>query len=287
MDVLDALLGAGLGATTTLVLIVGAAATLLAYGISLLVADATHPVRRRLASATDTEDQPGARRGVDLTRAVDPLAKYVLPKNSDELSSTQRRLEQAGFRSPTALKHFYGMKAALALALPFVALLGVRFFPQLATGRIVFIVALAAFIGMWLPDYVLTKLRERRVNRLRKAFPDALDLLVVCVESGLGLGAAIERVARELDVSHEELAHELALVNAEIRAGVERPVALRNLARRSGVEDISGLVGLLIDLILGTHQWAQFGGVMFGTIVALALAQRHATRVEAWEAAHD
>ena len=88
-------------------------------------------------------------------------------------------------------------------------------------------------------------LRQRRIKRLRNGLPDALDLLVVCVESGLGLAPAIERVARELEFSHPDLAQELSLVNAEMRAGVERPVALRNLAHRSGVDDINGLVGLL------------------------------------------
>jgi tight adherence protein C len=110
-----------------------------------------------------------------------------------------------------------------------------------------------------LPDMVLNVIRERRMKRLRVAFPDALDLLVVCVEAGLGLGPAIERVARELEISHPDLAHELALVNAEISAGVERPVALRNFARRCGLEDIQGLVGLLVQTI------------KFGTSVADAL----------------
>jgi tight adherence protein C len=82
---------------------------------------------------------------------------------------------------------------------------------------------------------------------LRDGFPDALDLLVVCVESGLGLSAAIERVAREIGVSHAELAVELSLVNAEMRAGVDRAKALRNLADRTGLDDIRGLVSMLIQ----------------------------------------
>jgi tight adherence protein C len=94
---------------------------------------------------------------------------------------------------------------------------------------------------------------------LRHGFPDALDLLVVCVESGLGLAAAIQRVADELAVSHEELATELALVNAEMRVGVDRAKALKNLADRSGVDDIRGLVSLLIQTM------------RFGTGVAEAL----------------
>jgi tight adherence protein C len=100
---------------------------------------------------------------------------------------------------------------------------------------------------MFAPNLVLSKLVDRRIKALRNAFPDALDLLVVCVESGLGLASAIQRVADELDVSHPELAFEMSTVNAEIRAGVARERALRNLADRTGVRDIRGLVGLLVQ----------------------------------------
>ena len=101
--------------------------------------------------------------------------------------------------------------------------------------------------SMIAPSSVLERLMERRLRTLRHGFPDALDLLVVCVESGLGLSMAIQRVADEIGVSHTELARELALVNAEIRAGVDRSLALRNLADRTGLTDIRGLVSLLIQ----------------------------------------
>ena len=94
---------------------------------------------------------------------------------------------------------------------------------------------------------VLHHMVERANEPCRNGFPDALDLLVVCVESGLGLAAAIQRVADELEVSHPELATELALVNAEIRVGVAREQALKNFADRTGLEDIRGLVGLLVQ----------------------------------------
>ena len=97
------------------------------------------------------------------------------------------------------------------------------------------------------------------MRRLRHGFPDALDLLVVCVESGLGLGPALQRVADELGVSHPELSLELATVTAEMRAGIQRETALRNLAERTGLSDIRGLVGLLVQ------------SMRFGTSVADAL----------------
>jgi tight adherence protein C len=106
---------------------------------------------------------------------------------------------------------------------------------------------------------VLDRMLENRRKKLRNGFPDALDMLVVCVEAGLGLSQAIQRVADELVVSHPELAQELALVNAEIRAGVDRVVALKNLAHRTGLEDIRGLVSLLVQTL------------RFGTSVAESL----------------
>jgi tight adherence protein C len=120
-------------------------------------------------------------------------------------------------------------------------------------------VAIAAAVGLLAPNYVLSKSLQRRLRLLRNGFPDALDLLVVCVESGLGLGPALQRVADEITVSHPELSLELATVNAEMRAGVQREKALKNLGERTGLPDIRGLVALLVQ------------SMRFGTSVADAL----------------
>jgi tight adherence protein C len=242
------------------VVAIGIAVSLLMVGVSTLISGATDPVRRRVAAATapETRVSPGGW-SFDLSRLVNPVAKYVLPSKADEQNKTQLKLIQAGYRKPNALKQFYAIKAIMALALPLTAWFGVRFFPELTGTMSLFIILWAAMVGVRLPDMVLDSIRKKRMKRLRVAFPDALDLLVVCVESGLGLGPAIERVARELEISHGDLAQELALVNAEISAGVERPVALRNLSNRCGLEDIKGLVGLLVQTI------------KFGTSVADAL----------------
>jgi tight adherence protein C len=100
-----------------------------------------------------------------------------------------------------------------------------------------------------LPNVALNHLVERRQKRLRDGFPDALDMLVVCVEAGLGLMAAMQRVADELRFSHPELANEFALVTAEMRAGVDRVTALKGLAARTGLEDVQGLVSLLVQTL--------------------------------------
>lgn len=109
------------------------------------------------------------------------------------------------------------------------------------------VIAGAFLVGMIAPSFVLDKKIERRVTRLRHALPDALDLLVVCTESGLGLNAALMRVGHELRLVHPEFSAELALANGEIRAGLDREVALNNIIERSGLDDLKMLVMLLIQ----------------------------------------
>jgi tight adherence protein C len=145
------------------------------------------------------------------------------------------------------------------LALPLLVIVVSRWVPDWSNQQILIFAALAGAVGLFAPSLVLDKLVAKRQRALRVGFPDALDLLVVCVESGLGLAQAIQRVARELEVSHAELAEELSLVSVETRAGVERADALRNFAERTGLEDIRGLVALLVQTM------------RFGTSVADAL----------------
>ena len=247
--------------TIILILVIGLAVGLASFGLSSIISSATDPVRQRVAAATAAESAGGQTGGwnLDVSRYIKPVAKYVLPSKEAEQNKTLQRLIQAGYRSKNALNTFYAIKALTALIMPVGAYVALRWYPELSSTMVLFLVVLAAMIGVRLPDGILGKIREKRMKRLRVAFPDALDLLVVCVESGLGLGPAIERVARELEISHKDLAQELALVTAEIGAGVERPTALRNLSERCGLEDMKGLVGLLVQTI------------KFGTSVADAL----------------
>jgi tight adherence protein C len=219
---------------------------ILGLGLTVLIMNLTGPIRRRMGLV---EDVPVVkdRLLIRVTTALGPVASYVLPQKDLERHNMTRQLARAGFRSPQALQVFYATKSLLAVALPLLVLIGSRWFPEFQTRSTLTYAMVAAGVGLLGPNYVLSKLVERRIKDLRNAFPDALDLLVVCVESGLGLAAAIQRVADELDVSHPELAFELSTVNAEIRAGMPREQALRNLADRTGLPDIRGLVGLLVQ----------------------------------------
>ena len=231
---------------------------ILGLGLTFVVMNLTDPLRRRMGLGGETQ-QVKDRLLIRVSTALGPVASYILPREELERNKMMRQLVRAGFRSPQALQVFYAIKSLMIVALPMAVLMGSRFLPEIETRSALTYAMFAAGVGMLVPNYVLHNLVERRIKSLRHAFPDALDLLVVCVESGLGLGASIQRVADELDVSHPELAFELSTVNAEIRAGTPRENALRNLADRTGLPDIRGLVGLLVQTM------------RFGTSVADAL----------------
>jgi tight adherence protein C len=232
-----------------IVLLAAGAIGMLALGISYVFMGANSSVRRRLNMPTNTASEEAARNNVrvDIQTLIGPVAQWLIPSSHIESNKTMRQLAYSGFRSPNALPMFYFIKAALFILLPVIALFVVRWFPELTSQQVLWTAILAAVFGLFAPNSVLNQFESSRLKRLRDGFPDALDMLVVCVESGLGLSAAIQRVADEIGVSHPELAIELAVVNAETRAGVDRAKALKNFADRSGIEDIRGLVSMLIQ----------------------------------------
>ena len=242
----------------TVVVVVATTIFVFGLGVSVLVAAFTNPVRRRLGLIKEKDAKDG-RLSIKIATAVGPVAAFVLPKEELERNKVQRDLIRAGIRSPQALQVFYAVKTLLAIILPMVVFAGAGFFPEMQTQSVVTYAIMAAAVGLLAPNYILHRKLEARMKQLRHGFPDALDLLVVCVESGLGLGPALQRVADELGVSHPELALELATVTAEMRAGIQRETALKNLADRTGLGDIRGLVSLLVQ------------SMRFGTSVADAL----------------
>ena len=234
--------------STLFVLATGATVFLFALGISFLVLAAFDPVRRRLSElAVDTK--PTGEMAARLLRLLDPVNRFFLPSEAGERGKMEQKLMYAGLRSPNALPLFYAVKTGLALLLMIAVLLSAAWLPQWSAFKIIFCAMLAAFVGLVIPNFVLDHMVERRQKMLRDGFPDALDLLVVCVEAGLGLTAALQRVSDELKFSHPELGIEFARVTAEMRAGMEREAALKSLAARTGLEDIRGLVSLLIQTL--------------------------------------
>jgi tight adherence protein C len=158
----------------------------------------------------------------------------------------QRKLIRAGIRNPNALKILYGSKVAGAIVMPMLMSALVFNSASDSANKVVAIgAALAA--GFWGPNEYIKIRGQRRQKEVQRGLANALDLLVVCVESGLGLDQAIIQVAKELEHAHPEISEEFAMVNYELKAGKRRAEALRNLAERSNVEDLKKLVAVLIQ----------------------------------------
>ncbi len=183
-----------------------------------------------------------------VVKVVGPMARLSAPKEGWEASSLRVRFMQAGLRDASWPMIFFAAKTVLALLLPglFVVYQGLTSV-ALTLNTHVLILLLLASIGYYLPNILLSSAMRHRQRELMEALPDALDLMTVCVEAGLGLDAAMNRAAGEISLRSEALADELNLVALELRMGVKREHALRNLALRSGVDDISSFVAMLVQ----------------------------------------
>jgi tight adherence protein C len=195
-----------------------------------------------LQSAVMPDERPGA----DIAqRLAQPLNK-LLPPSATEAKKTQRLLMQAGYRSTEAPIIYRGIHVAAMIGLPILSVVinsysGNSFSTVLMGGMIAFIA------GFFLPPFFLKRRIKKRQRDLRWGLADALDLMVVSVEAGLGLNAAMMKVSSELKDVHPAVAMEFELANLEIRVGRERDEALRNLAERTGVDDLRSLVAMLIQ----------------------------------------
>jgi tight adherence protein C len=168
-----------------------------------------------------------------------------LPTGEDK-EALQSGLVRAGIRTANATTLFLGAKVVSA-AVCGVGWITVNFALARPIGSAIMSGLVAGLVGFYLPTIWLWARGEERKGRIQSALPDALDLLVVCVEAGLGLTAAIERVGREIAVASPALSDELLVVNQEIRTGLSRADALRRLARRTGVDDLYALSAMLIQ----------------------------------------
>ena len=198
-------------------------------------------IERRLEELTISgpvaEERPRFQSLVGMLKRVGEKA----PRSPKELGQLRLRLVQAGYRRDEALTIFFGIRVSFALLLfgLFSSSIVARPNLTLALGGLGF--------GYILPGMILARKAKARAHRIRLALADMLDLLVVSVEAGLGLDQAISRVGAELAFAYPELSDELRLINLELRAGKARSEALRNLADRTGVDDLSSLVTMLIQ----------------------------------------
>lgn len=245
LEVLNELLQNEFYSRITFIVLTGGAALAFAFSLTFLVSSFVAPFRSRKRVLTSAHDGGDGNASQKVFDTLDPLGNLLMPKKKKQAFVTQQTLIHAGFRNENALKNFYAIKIVLVIGLFWIVMISGSFVSDITSTQVFALAVFAAVAGFLIPSIILDKLAARRIKRIHASFPDALDLLVVCVESGLGLSAALQRVAQELDVSHPELAEEMNLVNVEIRAGVHRIEALRGMAERTGVDDIKGLVALL------------------------------------------
>jgi tight adherence protein C len=166
----------------------------------------------------------------------------IVPTSPENLSSTQRLMVRAGFRGSEALSIFQGLRIVLP-----VLLLAIVFATGVYKLNVYVAVLFAVLLGFSLPEIYLTQRIHKRQQRILRGMPDCLDLLVVCVEAGLGLDQALLRVSREVGIAHPDLKDELELVNMEVRLGRTRSDALRDLGIRTGVDEAKSLASMLIQ----------------------------------------
>lgn len=171
-------------------------------------------------------------------RLAAPLARLSAPVSDWDSSPLRVQFFNAGIRHDNARLAYYAAKTVLPLALAAAVYMALTLFSQVTGQKLLFFVASAALVGIYLPNAVLWWLVSERQREIFETFPDAADLMLVCVEAGLGLDAGLARVAEEIRLKSQALADELHLTILEMRAGGTREKSLRNLAARTGVEEL-------------------------------------------------
>ncbi len=205
-------------------------------------------IQQRIAAAINPRPKQRSLKGTlsDTRQILGDVVEHferVLPRSEAEVSVVQQRLIRAGYRTDTALKYFYGVKV-LAPALLCIVIL-VSGVGRHSNPFFMYIAALG--IGFLLPDFWLGRKIKNRQARIRRGLPDALDMLVICVEAGLSLDQATARTGTELEKSHPALSDELGMVALEQRAGRPRAEAWRHLGERTDVDNVKNLVSMLVQ----------------------------------------
>lgn len=216
----------------------------------LLQKDAPVPLSKK-TTLLETEDQ-----GV-VAKITTPLHGILSPSNAEGQQLARNRLLKGGFHSKKSYRIYFALKLVLACLLPALFLLRGVFY--ILTPQILLVCLVLAIVGYFIPAIVLSIIIQKRQQGILRALPDALDLMVICVESGLGLDMTFKRVGDELRPLNSDLSDEFHTVNREIRAGRPRSESLKNMGLRTGVAEIQNLMTMLVQT------------TRFGTSMAKAL----------------
>ncbi|GLP94907.1 type II secretion system F family protein [Paraferrimonas sedimenticola] len=240
--------------TILVYLVAVAGAVLLAFATATLIAGIYSPMKVKVQELAHV-DTPSSMQGRSaFDKRLEKLEKIsVFKGGSDGDSETKKLLIHAGFHNENALLVFKSLKLLSLLIAASLTLLLIKYFPNMSQLATFYFVALILGVGYLIPSLVLEHFAKQRMREMRKFFPDALDLLVVCTESGLGLLEAFQRVSQELEIAHPELSHELKLVCQKVKVGFSMQEALNEFGERTGLEDIKGLNAVIVQsLKLGT-----------------------------------
>ena len=208
---------------------------------------------------------------------TESLGNIIKPENEADISNMRMDLLRAGYRKNNSMIIFYGMKIFLAVCLPVcLFILGALIARAIPAANFMLYSVLLALLGFYLPGLWLRTVISERQRKILEGFPDVLDLMVVCVEAGMGLDAAIFRAGIEIELKNKVISEEFKLLSLELRAGKSRQDAMRSLAMRVNLEDVNSLISLLIQ----TDK--------FGTSVAQALrVHSEAMRVKRYQMAEE
>ncbi len=265
MDAIMGMMTDLLGPMGPLIVVGGLGALLILAALPLLLnrrEDPLDKLRKSQAEARKAESGKQALRTATKHDKLEKFSNFLEPQDEEEYSSIRLKLLQAGYKSKAAVRMFYFSQMALGLGLlaaGLIYLLLTRGDQEISTSKMILTILLPGAVGYMAPKYWVTRRVEERKEQITNGFPDALDMMLVCVEAGQSLDQSIIRVAQEIRAGYPALADEFQIVAHEMKAGKDRVQVLRDMSERCGVGDVSSFVTVLIQ------------SATFGTSIAEAL----------------
>lgn len=266
MDMITSLMEQHFGPMGSFILIGGLGLLLILATIPMMLNQRKDPLEKLRESAISGRNAGTPGKALRAAKGNDKLQKYstfLEPQNEEEYSAIRKKLMQAGYRSKEAVRAFHFAQFALGILF---LILGVIYYllklaglPDTTTQDAMLYILGPGVVGYMLPRYWVTKRQQERQDQITSGFPDALDMMLVCVEAGQSLDQSIIRVAKELRASYPALSDEFEIVSYEIKAGKDKPTVLADMGERCGVADISSFVTVLVQ------------SATFGTSIADAL----------------
>lgn len=266
LDSLNAFITARLGEQGLLLLAGGLGLMLIIIALPFFLRREAEPFDKLKQQARDVstgrEREGVLRRGSDRTDKLDRFAHFLEPKDKEQMSAARLKMLRAGYRSKNSVRMFHAMQFLLAfglLALGLIYTYVVSLSQPLGIQQMAMYTLMPAAFGYYLPTYWVQRRLQTRQQLITEGFPDALDMMLVCVEAGQSLDQSIARVAKEIGAAYPDLAEEFDMVSQEVRAGKERVTVLRDMSERVGLPDITSFVTTMIQ------------SATFGTSIAEAL----------------